>query len=79
MHVEEMSKPFKRALIVIDFLVNQTRWQKSARANAKDKNLEHATMKYSQGYLFHFLPSATAVFDASAKAFVCFHTGKRLI
>ena len=69
MHVEEMSKPFKRALIVIDFLVNQTRWQKSARANVKDKNLEHATKKYS----------ATAVFDASGNAFVCFHTGKRLI
>ena len=32
-----------------------------------------------QAYLFQFLPLSTAVFDASANVFVCFHTGKRLI
>ena len=43
------------------------------------EKLEHTTKKYSQAYLFYFFHSATAVFDASANVFVCFHTGKRLI
>ena len=71
-----------KCVILIDFLVNQTRRQKSARANLnKTKTLNMRQRNIRQAYLLHFLPSATAVdvFDGSANVFVCFHMGKRLI
>ena len=47
----------------------------------QDRSLEHTTQKYSTSvpsFFFIFLTSATAVFDASANVFVCFHSGKHL-
>ena len=56
-------------LILGDSLVNQTRQQKSARANVtKIKTLKYSTNVPS--FPFHFLFSVTAVLDASANVLV---------